>query len=715
MVEGPALPSSSIEPWLDGGLDEAAVRDLEQAVCRDPDWARTLARAARLHVELERLLRLEAEESGGMTARPRAGASRRPSRRHPASVPWIAAAVAALLLVVVGWSWSPSRRPSDVVLADGRPVERGALIDARAAAIHLELGGYCRLTLDRGAAARVVGSSGAEAIVLERGAVSCDIIPHTGAFSVHCDLGEVRVTGTRFTASLEENPEAPMDRQLLVKVLLGAVILATPAGERLIQAGESATSRSPVKTAYKPTLPAVGAASVTRENCEQMVVTVEVPALADGGPTAHDPLYGNPKFWPQLTGKEYFLKETWPKAKLLVWAKPGISAGGRNEPSPTDPANWLLDGKQPTELVFDAETDVLLPASKQVYVVNFRDLKQIPRQVFRHLTVEAGANFRGGGDGVGRQIHGNVWVKRGAAMSAQGSTQWLGNHHTFVRNDNEAQLSPWSLEGNPTSHDLAKSNSRYMFSQYFAFAKANQASTEFFGQIITLDEFQVTNCPVIVAANSMLMPGRNAEPWIREGGTIALMDGAFFGTWSNNFGRTDLAVSGHLQAGMPDRPISRTATVTVAFKNHTDNRACPEKDKDITRRASLVLDSGSSLGSFSSDPKKAHLLITMSPSDRKTRVTVGADGLSVPAALKPEEIIKYGDWFDTLPRGITVYLAKNVSVDGVKFDQLWEGGGLLVQDANQPSSWKNVFYGAHLKKGAPLTTRIETIKREGSW
>jgi len=646
------------------------------------------------------------------------GAAGQPARgrRQPLRMRWLlAAAAAAAVAVTAAWWWRPEQRPTDGLLADGRVVGRGSLVAATATPVGLDLGGYCRVTLDPGATARLDGAPGAEAITLEQGSVTCDIVAGVGAFTVRSAFGEVRVKGTRFTVSLVPSPEDPMSRRLVVNVLIGAVVLSGVGGDRLVQAGESASSRAATVGTFNPTLPAAGTAIVTRENCDQTVVSVEVPAISVGGPSSHDPQFTSAAFWPQLTGKEYFLKSTWPKGKLLTWAKPGVSAGGRNQPDPLDPANWLLDGKPCTELVFDEDTDVLLPASQTVYVVNFRDLKQIPRQVHRHITVESGANFRGGGDGIGRQIHGNLWVKRGGALSAQGASQWVGNRHTFVRNDNQALLKPWALNWDPTNHDMPKSVSRFMFSQYFAFSKANQASTEFFGQIITLDEFQVTNCPVIVAANSMLLPGRNAEPWVRGGGTIALMDGAFFGAWSNNFGRCDLDVTGNLQAGMPDRPIARSATVNVAFKNSTDAKYTGKESREITRRASLTLNAGSSLRSFTSDAKKARLLIGMSPPDRPTRTITGADGLVTPLVLKPEEITKFDDWFDTLPRGITVYLAKDVAVDGVEFDGLWEGGGLLVQDPNQQSAWRNVFFGSHLKKGAPLTTRIDRIKKEASW
>lgn len=51
-------------------------------------------------------------------------------------------------------------------------------------------------------------------------------------------------------------------------------------------------------------------------------------------PTADNPQYDNKKAWPDLVGDEYFLKQKWPKARLLIWAHPGKKA------DLLDPANW---------------------------------------------------------------------------------------------------------------------------------------------------------------------------------------------------------------------------------------------------------------------------------------------------------------------------------------------------------------------------------------
>ena len=36
-------------------------------------------------------------------------------------------------------------------------------------------------------------------------------------------------------------------------------------------------------------------------------------------PTADNPQYDNRTVWPMLVGDEYFLKQKWSKARLLIW------------------------------------------------------------------------------------------------------------------------------------------------------------------------------------------------------------------------------------------------------------------------------------------------------------------------------------------------------------------------------------------------------------
>ena len=59
-------------------------------------------------------------------------------------------------------------------------------------------------------------------------------------------------------------------------------------------------------------------------------------------PTADNPQYKNKKAWPMLVGDEYFLKENWPNARLLIWSRPGEKSS-RQGPKidPMAPASWI--------------------------------------------------------------------------------------------------------------------------------------------------------------------------------------------------------------------------------------------------------------------------------------------------------------------------------------------------------------------------------------
>ena len=56
-------------------------------------------------------------------------------------------------------------------------------------------------------------------------------------------------------------------------------------------------------------------------------------------PTAHDPHYDDAKAWPAESKKSYHAGETWPAGRQWTWAKPGTSAGEKD--NPLEPKNWL--------------------------------------------------------------------------------------------------------------------------------------------------------------------------------------------------------------------------------------------------------------------------------------------------------------------------------------------------------------------------------------
>ena len=89
-------------------------------------------------------------------------------------------------------------------------------------------------------------------------------------------------------------------------------------------------------------------------------------------PTADNPQFSNKQVWPALVGDEYFLKEKWPQARLLIWAYPGVSESRQGPKLLTvDPACWIdaATGK-PADAIPDMDTDVILPDSDKPYTAD---------------------------------------------------------------------------------------------------------------------------------------------------------------------------------------------------------------------------------------------------------------------------------------------------------------------------------------------------------
>ncbi len=429
------------------------------------------------------------------------------------------------------------------------------------------------------------------------------------------------------------------------------------------------------------------------------------PGIDHKGATAHEPHFEDKQVWPKLTGKEYFVAQRWGKGKLMVWAHPGTNGGKRAKGlNPFDPNSWIEDGQPCRKVAFDKNTDILLPASDKPYQLNFRE-DPWP-EVYRHITVERGATFGGGGDGRGRQIHGNVWIKQGAGMDAQGATRFMGDGHTFFRNDNTAK----------TARHMGRGGG-IMSSQYFTFNKTQGKSVEFLGHVSVLDEFRIYGCLAIVGADSLLQPGRNAAPSISQGGALVLLDGARWESWNNDFGTPELTVGdGVIQGGLPERPLTRSCTIGLAFKNYTKAEHADLDDKARSRRfvrsPGLVVVKGA-IRCYTVDPAKARLVFTeMENQDICPRP--GTEAYERDVKRWPEHKALYA-WMAQLPRGLDCYIGKDVTVDGVEFDHIRKGG-LLLDAPGAQARWKNVFYGPNCQaKGEALFTVVGPLDRHGHY
>ena len=430
--------------------------------------------------------------------------------------------------------------------------------------------------------------------------------------------------------------------------------------------------------------------------------------------SAHHPQFSDTDLWPGLTGKEYFLDEQWEPGRLYVWAYPGETAnlhrGRRRSPrDPTDPKNWLVNGEPATELIFDETADLLLPASDTPYQVGFRTTDI--REVFRHVTIEPGAGFIGGGDGRGRTIYGNVWIKKGGTMYAQGATKLIGSRHTFFRNDNVSE----------PEDDNGRDGRRC--SQYFTFYKEG-ASVEFRGCVTVSDEFRLHSGTVIVGPDSVLRPGRHAAPKIYENGTLALLDGAFFGKWCNDFGIPDMTVEGgRILGGLPDRPLMRDCMFGLSFKNYTNAAFSgfnDEQHRESRRVPALVVLDGGTLRSHTTDMENARLVLTYVPDgigDRSSfdlRPVPGSNRERKVLDRHPEAAERFA-WFDKLPRGLDCFFGTGVVINEVELRHFREGG-VLYQDRATREKWKNLFFGPGCAAGGQaMFTPIDELERNGRY
>ena len=130
-----------------------------------------------------------------------------------------------------------------------------------------------------------------------------------------------------------------------------------------------------------------------------------------------------PGLWGSDVKATLYAKQVWPKARVLVWAKPGSGAKDG-----WDAKHWLEDGK-PAAKGIDVDSDLVLPDSGNGYSVSLTDGRKYQPSAFRHLTIGAQACV------VGHfSVKGNVWIKAGGKVMFLDSA--VGGGHTFWRNDN---------------------------------------------------------------------------------------------------------------------------------------------------------------------------------------------------------------------------------------------------------------------------------------
>lgn len=295
-------------------------------------------------------------------------------------------------------------------------------------------------------------------------------------------------------------------------------------------------------------------------------------------PTAHNPQYKDKKAWPDLAGDEYFQKQKWPKARLLIWAHAGTNPPRGSNLDPREPSNWInAETGKPAQSGPDRNTDMILPDSDKSYKVAERGRSDRPPLACRHLTVGRNAEFLPGNGG-NFPVTGNIWVRPGAIFFVYRALVFAGNNHTFIRRDWPADgklkkmhdtgaVARWDPNLDPQSSDPWMPRG-YKLSgvSYFCQHDKPEGSTEVVGCITFTDEFGIKSGTFIVGRDSRYHTGVSGSAHILNGARIAVMDGGMFGGNVNNCGPlTILKEGGSLTGGLPDRPLKRDARTGVGY------------------------------------------------------------------------------------------------------------------------------------------------------
>jgi len=390
-----------------------------------------------------------------------------------------------------------------------------------------------------------------------------------------------------------------------------------------------------------------------------------------------------------------YAKQQWEKPKrLMVWAKPG-EAG---DFSKTD--NWVVFGAAPSGSAWwDEETDILLPSASasafKPYKLNPGTHPELPEGrmtiTVRHIVVERGAYIQS----QGAKVFGNEWVRKGGRINMRFMNGWFGGKNTLCRVDAPMVYLPgvnssdvtWGL-WSAADKERLRPESEQDICQYLTVEKDAGASVEFLGVITSRDKIQIVTGMAIAGPDSQIMSDNRNGDHVHPAATLALMDGALWGK-RLNFCRPDsIEVQGTLWAGLPDRPLTRDATLLLNMKDYTSLMS----GNDRRDAAGLRLHPKATMRVHSSDPTKARLVI------RCGRCDTGPGPLDSGSDNSKLSQAKFR--WQALPQYIDVLLLGDAVLDGVVFEDLWKGG-VRFADLTQKDAWKNITFAPSCQSQKP--------------
>ncbi len=412
-------------------------------------------------------------------------------------------------------------------------------------------------------------------------------------------------------------------------------------------------------------------------------------------PTANDPQFDNGDAWPDLVGDEYFLKQEWPKARLLIWARADRTpVGGQPRPDIADPASWIDAATgNPADAIPDMDTDVIFPDTDGPYRVTGKGF------TCRHLTVGRNADFQPGG-GHSAQVFGNVWIRPGGIFYVYRTLMLAGGRDAFFRHDwpEDGRLKELHDTGAIIPFDPAKKQpspwgwraDRGPCVSHFFQHDRPDGSTEMIGYSCSRDEVGIKAGRFMIGRDSRFLCGGAAMIDIHQDAEIVLMDGAVTGKTINQFGSCLRMRGGQLTAGTPDRPIKRDARMGVGYCNWM-NLSFPDQVVgrrghacDYGRFSATV--SGKLIG-YPADGSDARLVFGWQ------RVSLGDGGRGVNATEGFNRV------FAELPPKITVWVDSETQLENVRFEDLHRGG-IVTQGAKAVNNWKNVTFGEGCLSGS---------------
>ncbi len=357
---------------------------------------------------------------------------------------------------------------------------------------------------------------------------------------------------------------------------------------------------------------------------------VDVNSPAYQSATAHDPNFADRTIWPASVEQTDFIKQEWPKARVLVFAKAGETIRGLDL---NDAANWFEDG-EPATSGPDEKTDVVFPTADKAYRINGND----EGFTCRHITVGSGVSIsvRGG------NVHGNMWIKKGATF-AQGRPQ--GDANTFMRSD--------TVKPNRIANKILHN-------------RARTSSIEWIGKWDLGDELDLFSGTFIVGPDATFNPGDRSVQRVFSDATLILMSGSTFQKRGSQYHSSDMEIEGVFLIGTPERPITKDVTLGLSRKHKGDARLSKPSDRG------LVLYQKGKMHINSADPAKARLIIREN---------------SLPAAshkLSPEEEKE-------MPKGIDMLLLGEMKFDGIEFHDVMKGG-ILLANPQTAATWEHVTY-----------------------